>query len=180
MAAMARGWAGVHPMTGGDAFEHLFVAEYARVVGIARRVLGDADEAEDVAQDVFYAYYRQHPAEASYAPAWLYRAATHTALNRIRARARREAREMKDAVQVTPGEDPNPETVALRNEEARAVRGALALLPERSAAVLVLRYSGLSYAEIADSLQLSINAIGTTLRRAEEALRKEIIRATPR
>src|SRR6185503_13526983 len=51
------------------AFESLFRAEYARVVGIAHRVLADQAEAEDVAQDVFVSFYRSHPAEASYAPA---------------------------------------------------------------------------------------------------------------
>lgn len=180
MAVLARDWAQARPVTGDDPFEHLFMAEYARVVGIARRVLGDADEAEDVAQDVFYAYFRQHPADASFAPAWLYRAAIHTALNRIRTRTRREAREIKEAGQAAPTEAPNPEVLAMRSEDVRAVRRALACLPERSAAILILRYSGLSYAEIADNLHLSINAIGTTLRRAETAVRKEMLRATPR
>jgi len=44
------------------AFESLFRSEYARVVGIAHRVLADQAEAEDVAQDVFISFYRGHPA----------------------------------------------------------------------------------------------------------------------
>jgi len=47
------------------AFERLFRGEYARVVGIAQRVLGDQGEAEDVAQDVFMSFYRAHPADDS-------------------------------------------------------------------------------------------------------------------
>ena len=47
------------------AFEGLFRAEYARVVGIAHRVLADQAEAEDVAQDVFISFYRGHPADAA-------------------------------------------------------------------------------------------------------------------
>ncbi len=47
-------------------------------------------------------------------------------------------------------------------------------LPERSAAVLALRYSGLSYAEIATATGTRVTHIGTMLRRAEQALRKEV------
>ena len=80
-----------------DAFEALFKSEYARVAGIANRVLADAHEAEDVAQEVFMDFHRLHSATSPYAAAWLYRAAAHTALNRIRGRRRREKREQAQA-----------------------------------------------------------------------------------
>src|SRR6267378_884647 len=111
------------------AFEGLFRAEYARVVGIAHRVLADQGEAEDVAQDVFLSFYRGHPADAPYARAWLHAAAAHAALN--------------------------------------ALRG-------RSAAMLALRYAGLSYAEIAAALDVRASSVGTLLRRAEDAFRREL------
>jgi DNA-directed RNA polymerase specialized sigma24 family protein len=57
------------------------------------------------------------------------------------------------------------------------VRGALGRLPRRSATVLVLRHSGLSYAEVADAMRVGIGQVGTMLRRAEGSLRKEIERA---
>ncbi|HYM50260.1 MAG TPA: sigma factor-like helix-turn-helix DNA-binding protein, partial [Candidatus Limnocylindrales bacterium] len=59
-------------------------------------------------------------------------------------------------------------------------RAALGKLPERSAAVLALRYSGLSYAEVATALRTRAGNVGTMLRRAEEALRKEVQDDTPR
>ena len=62
-----------------DSFETLFAAEYARVAGIANRVLADPHEAEDVAQEVFIDFNRLHSAAAPYAAAWLYRAAAHKA-----------------------------------------------------------------------------------------------------
>ena len=80
------------------AFEELFRAEYARVVRVAYRVVGDQGAAEDVAQDVFIAFYRAHPADAPYAAPWLHQAAAHTALNAVRSRARRTAREERDAI----------------------------------------------------------------------------------
>ena len=156
------------------AFEALFRREYARVVAIAYRVVRDADEAEDVAQDVFVSFYRKHPADASYAPAWLHAAAAHTALNVIRSRERRGRRETADAIARDVPVDPAQQA---EDEEARAeVRRALARMEERAAALLVLRYSGLSYDEIAAALGLRRSSIGTMLRRAEEAFGKEVTR----
>src|SRR5260370_26696452 len=111
------GWTGTTAVPA--AFERLFRAEYARVVRVAYRVVGDRAEAEDVAQDVFVAFYRAHPAEASYAAAWLHRASAHTALNAVRSRSRRAAREERDA----SGRDAtvDPEGAALARERAREV-----------------------------------------------------------
>src|SRR5207302_6196872 len=80
-----------------EAFEALFAAEYGRVVGIANRVLTDPAEAEDVAQEVFIDFHRLHSARAQYAPAWLHRAAAHSALNRLRGAKRRQRRELAQA-----------------------------------------------------------------------------------
>src|SRR5216117_3288303 len=80
------------------AFEALFRREYPRVVAIAHRVVADADEAEDVAQDVFVAFYRKHPPEAHYAAPWLYAAAAHSALNVLRSRERRGKRDAVEAL----------------------------------------------------------------------------------
>jgi RNA polymerase sigma-70 factor (ECF subfamily) len=67
------------------------------------------------------------------------------------------------------------ETVVTLEERSR-VRAALARLPHKSAVALVLRHSGLSYAEVAAALDLSPGSVGTTVRRAESTLRKELIR----
>src|ERR1700694_4718561 len=80
-----------------EVFEALFTAEYARVAGIANRVLADPHEAEDVAQEVFIDFHRLHSASAQYAPAWLHRAAAHAALNRLRGARRRQKRELAQA-----------------------------------------------------------------------------------
>jgi RNA polymerase sigma-70 factor (ECF subfamily) len=156
---------------GSTAFERLFAAEYARVVRIANRVLADPAEAEDVAQEVFVSFERAHSAEAPFAPAWLHAAAAHRALNALRARKRRAAREERGAT-AEPSIDPHE--AAETNERRRAVREALRRLPERSVSVLVLRYSGLSYAEVAQALGVGVGQVGTLLRRAEERLRKEL------
>jgi len=155
------------------AFEQLFRAEYARVVRIAYRVVGDQSAAEDVAQDVFIAYYRAHAAEAPYAAPWLHRAAAHTALNALRTRARRTAREERDALGREASGD--PEDAALERERAQEVRAALARMPRGSAELLALRYSGLSYAEVAAATGTKIDQVGTRLRRAHDAFRREVL-----
>lgn len=157
------------------AFENLFRAEYARVVGIAHRVLADQAEAEDVAQEVFLSFYRAHPANAAYAPAWLHAAAAHAALNALRGRDRRSRREAVHAVPLdAPAAQNDPAEAVAASETREEVRAVLARLPERSAAMLALRYAGLSYAEIAAALDVRASSVGTLLRRAEDAFRREL------
>lgn len=160
------------------AFERLFLAEYSRVAAIAYRVLGDATEAEDVAQEVFVAFYRRHEADASYAAPWLHSAAAHAALNVARGRRRRQRRENAHAAERAAAIG-DPEAGAIAAEQRREVRSVLARLPARVAAILALRYSGLSYAEVAQALGISADQVGTRLRRAQEAFRKEVSRGNP-
>jgi RNA polymerase sigma-70 factor (ECF subfamily) len=160
-----------------ESFEALFTAEYGRVTGIANRVLADPHEAEDVAQEVFIDFHRLHSASAQYAPAWLHRAAAHAALNRLRGARRRQRREVAQAAEESD-QTVDPQKMLEMSEDRRHVRQALARLAPKPAAVLVLRSSGLSYAEVAQALGVGIGQVGTLLRRAEAALRKEVTRGT--
>ena len=163
------------------AFETLFRAEFARVVRVAYRVLGDQAEAEDVAQEVFLAFYRSHPADAPYAAPWLHRAAAHAALNAVRSRTRRNARDAQHAAaRDAVGAAQDPESAALERERGREVREALARMPRAAAEILALRYSGLSYAEVAAATNTKLDQIGTRLRRAHDAFRMEVSRGQHR
>ena len=170
------GWAPAAAIPAG--VERLFRDEYARVVRVAYRVTGDPAEAEDVAQEVFVAFYRSHPADAPYAAAWLHRAAAHTALNAVRSRSRRAVREENDASEREATVD--PEGAALERERASEVRAALSRMPRAHAELLALRYSGLSYAEVAAATGTKIDQVGTRLRRAHDAFRKEVLRGQHR
>lgn len=154
-------------------FERLFHAEYGRVAAIANRVLADPAAAEDVAQEVFVSFSRRHDAAAPWAAAWLHQAAAHAALNALRGRSRRRRRDTAHATGIGPATT-DPLESAIEAERRAAARAALARLPERSATLLILRYSGLSYAEVSAATGVGANQIGTLLRRAETAFRKEV------
>lgn len=152
--------------------EQVFRAAYPHVVGVAARVLGSRDEAEDIAQEVFLAFARTS-VPAGDARGWLSVAAAHTALNHLRSRRRRAARE-EQAPREHVAADIAEEVLA--KERHRQVRAALARLPRRQATALVLKHSGLTYAEIAAALDITTGSVGTTVRRAEAALREELMR----
>ena len=155
------------------AFEDLVRAYQHRVFGVALRMLGARADAEDVAQEVFLAFGRSSvPAGESLG--WLSVAAAHTALNHVRSGRRRAFRE--EAARDGDLLSPDIADAAVTRDERRRVRAALARLPRGQAVALVLRHSGLSYAEVAAALDLSPGSVGTTVRRAESALREELNR----
>jgi RNA polymerase sigma factor (sigma-70 family) len=169
--------------TDADAFESLYLAEYPRIHAIGMRTGLDADEAEDVAQEAFSQFHRIHPADAPFAAAWLRRAAVHLALNAIRARRRRAAREDRDARSGEPlvrasSSEADPPARLESIERSAAVRAAMAGLSARHAAVLALRYSGMSYTEVGAALGIPVNQVGSVLRRAESAFKKEFHHAS--
>jgi RNA polymerase sigma-70 factor (ECF subfamily) len=110
---------------------------------------------------------------------WLAVAAAHSALNLLRSGRRRSARE--EAVSNDPTAVPHVGDVGdvadlvISREEHSRVRAALSRLPRKQAVALVLRHSGLSYADVATALGMSPGSVGTTVRRAESSLRKELV-----
>ena len=152
----------------------VFRREYQLVVGVAARVLGSRDQAEDVAQDVFLSF-GHSSVPAAEARGWLCVAAAHTALNLLRSGRRRVSREGAAAAGGDGVVSDVAEAVVTLEERSR-VRSALVRLPRTQAVALVLRHSGLSYADVAAALDLSPASVGTTVRRAESALRKELTR----
>ena len=160
-------------------FERLFIDEYGRVVSIAFRITRDAAEAEDVAQEAFIRFARRRKGDFRSPRAWLYPAVIHLALNAVRARVRRNAREQRAfLVQRAAFEIAqtwsDPQNVIERASDAQRVRRALARISRRHAQMLALRYAGLSYREIADVLRIDLAQVGTKLARAERALKREI------
>ena len=169
------------------AFDELYRAEFARIVAIARRILADRAEAEDVAQDVFAALAAGNGTASSTrtpiaSPAWLHTAAVRRALNAVRSRRRRAAREAHATISAA-ATDPeqarlDPLDALVRDERRDAIRSVMRRLKRRDAALLALRYGGeLSYREIAVALDVPPAHVGTLLARAERAFVHEVHRA---
>lgn len=149
-------------------FEAIFLEHWPRVYRVLVQLVGDRDEAEDLAIETFWRLYNRPPGPdrtpGTNLGGWLYRVATNLGLNAIRAWKRRQQYE-SEAVRLTPDTDP-AESLA-RAEERRRVRQVLYDMKPRQMQLLLLRYSGLSYKELADALDLSVNSIGALLARAE-------------
>lgn len=156
-----------------EGFEAFFREQFARTVRIANAVVRDTHLAEDVAQEAFIATRRRfpEPERAENAAGWLHAAAAHLALNALRGRRRHDRRTRHESA---PSSSEGPEEIVVANEDADQVRAALRRLPRHAATVLVLRYSGLAYREIAEAMGVKASHVGTMLRRAERALRREM------
>lgn len=157
-------------------FERFFRAQFPLARRIAFGVLRDAQLAEDIAQDVLIAAERRFgdPEHCDHAAAWVRVAASHLALNAVRDRRRLEERHRR---QPLPRPEGLPEELLIAREQDEQVRAALGRIGRRAATVLVLRHSGLSYSEVAAAMGVKVGHVGTMLRRAEAALRKEVDRA---
>jgi RNA polymerase sigma-70 factor (ECF subfamily) len=155
-----------------DAFEQLVRAHQRYVFNLAYRVLGDRNEAEDVAQETFVRAWRGLPsfrAECRFTT-WLYRIARNVCLNRL-PRLEAELRQTEELSQPLASPDPAPDEVVGARERQALLHSELARLPERYRLVLTLRYlQGFSYAEIADVLSLPLGTVKTHLHRGREAL----------
>lgn len=155
-------------------FESFFREHHQAVVRLAYSVLGDFQRAQDVAQEVFLAAHRRFGDQPQRAAGWVRVAAVHTALNTLRGERRRVRRDLSLRVAQPL---PSAEESAIDRESRAELRLALGRLPHRSAAVVVMRHGGMSYAEIAAALGVKVGHVGTMLRRAESALCKEMSRA---
>ncbi len=159
------------PSDGDDAFERAFLAHWPRLHSTLTRLVGDADEAEDLALETFWRLYKRPPRERTAGlGGWLHRVAMNLGFNALRARRRRQTYEQTGGVAwLEAGTTADPaDTVETRARAAR-VRGVLADLPDRDAQILILRHSGFSYQEIATVLKVAPGSIGTLLARAEAA-----------
>jgi len=158
-----------------SAFEALFMEHWARVYSLLCRLVGDPAEAEDLALETFVRLYQKDPFRKNeFNPGgWLHRVATNLGLHSIRSWKRRERYEMaagKYALEQAP--EDQPAQILVQEEEHRLVRLALAQMNERQSQLLIMRYSGFSYKEIAEALQLAPASIGTLLVRAEREFEK--------
>lgn len=144
-----------------------------RILGYAARLLNDRAEAEDVAQEAMLRLWRVAPdwrqGEAKIST-WLYRVTTNLCTDRLRSRMRRKVVALDDAPDMA---DAAPGAVAVLIEADRmaALNAALTLLPDRQREAVVMRHiEGLSNPEIADVMDIGIEAVESLISRGKRAL----------
>ena len=152
------------------AFEAIFNEHYTRVYAILFRLTGDPASADDLTAATFWQLWERPPAQDENIAGWLYRVATRLSYNDLRREKRRKQYE-RDALKVDlDGQESkgiDPARAAELHEARDRVRSILRQLPQRDMQVLLLRHSGLSYKEIAATLEVGTNSVGTLLARAE-------------
>jgi RNA polymerase sigma-70 factor (ECF subfamily) len=171
-------------------FERLVALYKGRVFATAFRLMGDPQEAEDQAQEVFLKIYRgimtlEDPATVT---TWIYRITTTTCLDMLDKQRRRPATQSL----TSPGDEwneeprypdrrtPTPEEAALRRELRQCLEAALAGLDGAARAMLVLRdIEGRSYQEIAETLALGMSAVKMRIHRARLAFHRIFDRVCP-
>ena len=169
------------------AFSVLVDRHRSAIVNLTYRYLKNRADADDVAQEVFLRVYR---ARKRYQPkakftTWLYRVAVNASLNEARSR---KSRAIFGAATLAPGDDespagpavadgtaPAPPVEAERSELRALVRRAVDQLPDRQRMALILnKFHGLSYEDLAETLELTVPAVKSLLVRARENVRKAI------
>ena len=163
-------------MIDADRYRALVLGIKDRVFSYSARLLLDAEEARDVAQEALVRLWEHRhaiPTEAQ-ARAWTFRTAHNLATDRLRAR-RRRPQVGEAALGVLPAPGADPERTISGRETLRQVEHALARLnPEDRAAVLMRETHALSYEEMAEILQLPVGTIKARVHRARARLRQSL------
>jgi RNA polymerase sigma-70 factor (ECF subfamily) len=158
----------------------LYDAMSSLAFGLALRVVGNADTAEDVVQDAFLRIWhradRYDPARGAARP-WILRVVRNVAIDRLRsgdARARAETRSQADVALVPVPEQ--PDEAASRSERARTLERALAELPaEQRRAIEIAYFEGLSHSEIAERERMPLGTVKTRIRDGVLRLREKFV-----
>jgi RNA polymerase sigma-70 factor (ECF subfamily) len=164
-----------------QAFAALVEAHQSAVFGTVLRLVFDREMAAEVTNRAFFKAYEHLGSFDESRPlrAWLLRIAANEALNELRSRRR-------DAVHTFGGEEaeiqlqqisgaPDPGEIVSRRERSAIIRDAVSRLAEPQRIAVVLRYfADLTYADIAELTQQSVNSVGVTLLRARERLRRDL------
>lgn len=145
-----------------------------RMIALARRMMGNQADAEEVAQEVFLRVWthadRWEPGRAQFTT-WLHRVATNLCLDRLR----RHTTDDIDSIPEPMSDEPGPDVVLEQQQLSERVEKALQALPSRQrAAVTLTHFQGMTNIEAAEMLEISVEAVESLLGRARRALKDSL------
>jgi RNA polymerase sigma factor (sigma-70 family) len=159
---------GAQPRFSEAEFDLLFLEHYSRIAIAAYQLLGDYDEAEDLAAEAFWKLWRHPPAHGENVPGWLYRVVINLGYNRLRSTRRRAGHENHAyLLDVERLPAPGPEDEVSRREEEARTRTVLSTMAEKDVQLLMMHAAGFSYKEIAAAMKISLGSVGVLITRAE-------------
>ncbi len=169
------------------AFRELIERHQRAVISVIYRAIGDAWEAEDLAQRVFIQVFRsarRYKPSAKFTT-WLYTIIHNAIRNEYRRRSRHTAESFdaltqpgeagEPGVQLADSRATNPSQIVIEHELQERIQTAIKLLPEaQRTAVILCRFEGLPYEEIAEVLNCSVSAVKSLLHRARDTLKEKL------
>lgn len=165
-----------------SALDALYARYASPVYSLVWKILQNAEESEDVALDVFWQIWRQadrYDPSRGAPPAWIFTVARSRAIDRLRARQRREDRTISfddPAAKLDPlDEEAGPDQVASFRQTRDAVREAMqSLPPAQREAVELAFFKGLTHVEIATKLRQPLGTVKTRIRQGLIRLRRQL------
>jgi RNA polymerase sigma-70 factor (ECF subfamily) len=165
-----------------NAFEELIERHQSAVIGTVAKMLGNASEAEDIAQQVFIRLWKSAPRYKPKAKftTFLFTITRNLVFNESRRKSRKkefsmEEREDDFHLQTKDSQGASPDQELLQQELRQAIDQSIANLPEKQRlAVILRRYEDMPYEEIGEIVGLSVSATKSQLFRARQTLRDEL------
>jgi RNA polymerase sigma-70 factor (ECF subfamily) len=168
-----------------EAFEILVNRHQASILNLIYRFIGDRTQAKDLAQEVFLRIWQSakiYRPEAKFTT-WIYRITVNLCFNELKSARRKKwfsfnwSREDNEHTleEVLSDNAPSAEDLLLEKERSRQISDALQSLPDNQRMALLLkRYDGLSYQEIAEIIGCSVSAVESLLVRAKKTLQEKL------
>ena len=168
-----------------DAFEELISSYEKKAYNIAYRMMGNEEDAKDMAQEAFIKIYKsiQNFREESSFSTWLYRIVTNVCLDELRKRKKDKLVPLELSIETEKGtaivelsaERETPEDIYERIEKRQLIQNAISSLGEDYKTVIILRdIQGFGYEEIATMLNCSLGTIKSRINRARNLLKEKL------
>jgi RNA polymerase sigma-70 factor (ECF subfamily) len=166
------------------AFDFLVIKYQHKIIQLVNRYVKDRSEAQDLAQETFIKAYRaidSFRGEAAFYT-WLYRIAINTAKNDLTARSRRPINYQVNVVETESidsveqlQDNSTPETELLNQEILTTIKKTIDHLPEEMrVAIMLCEFDGLSYEDIANTMNCPVGTVRSRIFRAREAIDQEL------